>query len=62
MQGLINAKIVSLGRQGSTTFISVVLDENQVKELFREDSFLSDIMDELTKTGNYIGSTQTRLV
>ena len=50
MQGLINAKIVSLGRQGRTKFISVVLDENQVKELFREDNFLSDIMDELTKT------------
>ena len=62
MQGLINAKIVSLGRQGRTRFISVAIDETQVKELFKEDSFLSDIMDELTKTGNYIGSTQMRLI
>ena len=62
MQGLINAKIVSLGRQGRTRFISVAIDETQVKELFKEDSFLTDIMDELTKTGNYIGSTQMRLI
>ena len=62
MQGLINAKIVSLGRQGRTRFISVAIDETQVKELFKEDSFLSDIVDELTKTGNYIGSTQMRLI
>ena len=62
MQGLISAKIVSLGRQGRTKFINVAIDENQVKELFDEDSFLSDIMKELTKSGKYIGSTQMRLI
>ena len=62
MQGLINAKIVSLGRQGRTKFINVAIDEDQVKELFEEDSFLSDIMKELTKSGKYVGSTQMRLI
>jgi len=62
MQGLISAKIVSLGRQGRTKFINVAIDENQVEELFEEDSFLSDIIKELTKTGKYIGSTQMRLI
>ena len=62
MQGLISAKIVSLGRQGRTKFINLAIDENQVKELFEEDSFLSDIMKELTKSGKYIGSTQMRLI
>ena len=62
MQGLINAKIVSLGRRGRTKYISLAIDEKQVKELFKEDSFLSDIIKELEKTGKYIGSTQMRLV
>ena len=62
MQGLISAKIVSLGRQGRTKFINVAIDENQIEELFEEDSFLSDIMKELTKSGKYIGSTQMRLI
>ena len=62
MQGLISAKIVSLGRQGRTKFINLAIEENQVKELFREDSFLSDIIDEVTRSGNYIESTQMRLI
>jgi hypothetical protein len=62
MQGLINAKIVSLGRQGRTKFISVAINENQIQELFAKDIELSDIMDELTRSGSYIRSTQMRLI
>jgi cell division control protein 6 len=62
MQGMINAKIVSLGRQGRTKFISMAIDQNQIDELFAEDAFLSDISIELTKSGNYISSTQLRLI
>ena len=62
MQGLINAKIVSLGRQGRTKFISVAINENQILELFTEDIELSDIIEELTRSGRYIGSTQMRLI
>ena len=62
MQGMINAKIVSLGRQGRTKFISMAIDQVQIDELFAEDAFLSDINIELTKSGNYISSTQLRLI
>ena len=62
MQGLINAKIVSLGRQGRTKFISVAINENQIQELFAEDIELSDIIEELTRSGSYIRSTQMRLI
>ena len=62
MQGMINAKIVSLGRQGRTKFISMAIDQAQIDELFTEDAFLSDINIELTKSGNYISSTQLRLI
>ena len=40
MQGLINAKIVSLGRQGRTKFINVAIDKKQIEDLFDEDKFL----------------------
>ena len=36
--------------------------ENQIQELFAEDIELSDIMEELTRNGSYIGSTQMRLI
>ncbi len=62
MQGLINAKIVSLGRQGRTKFISIAINEKQIQELFAEDMELSDIMEELTRSGSYIRSTQMRLI
>ena len=62
MQGLINAKIVSLGRQGRTKFISIAINEKQIQELFAEDIELSDIMEELTRSGSYIRSTQMRLI
>ena len=62
MQGLIHAKIVSLGRQGRTKFISVAINENQIQELFAEDIELSDIIEELTRSGTYIRSTQMRLI
>ena len=62
MQGLINAKIVSLGRQGRTKFISIAINEKQIQELFAEDIELSDIMEELTRCGSYIKSTQMRLI
>ena len=62
MQGLINAKIVSLGRQGRTKFINVAIDKKQIEDLFDEDKFLSDIIYELKQNTTYFGSTQMRLV
>ena len=62
MQGLINAKIVSLGRQGRTKFINVAIDKKQIEDLFNEDKFLSDIIYELKQNTTYFGSTQMRLV
>ena len=62
MQGLLNAKIVSLGRQGRTKFISVAINENQIQELFAEDIELADIIEELTRSGSYVRSTQMRLI
>jgi hypothetical protein len=40
----------------------MAIDQNQIDELFAEDAFLSDISIELTKSGNYISSTQLRLI
>ena len=62
MQGLINAKIVSLGRQGRTKFINVAIDKKQIEDLFHEDKFLSDIIHDLKQNTTYFGSTQMRLV
>mgnify|MGYP006983862008 CR=1 FL=1 len=60
--------IISLGRYVANwrafwqKFISMAIDQNQIDELFAEDAFLSDIHIELTKSGNYISSTQLRLI
>ena len=62
MQGLINAKIVSLGRQGRTKYINVAIDKKQIEDLLDEDKFLSDIIYELKQNTTYLGSTQMRLV
>ena len=62
MQGLINAKIVSLGRQGRTRYINLAIDKNQLKTIVRKDSFFTDVLEELAKTKNFMGSMQLRLI
>lgn len=62
MQGLIHAKIVSLGRQGRTRYINLAIDKNQLKFIMEKDSFFTDVIEELSKTNNFIGSMQLRLI
>ena len=62
MQGLIHAKTVSLGRQGRTKYISLAIEENQLKLVMKNDSFFADILEELEKSNTFTGSMQLRLI
>ncbi len=62
MQGLIHAKTVSLGRQGRTKYISLAIEENQLKIVMKNDSFFADILEELEKSNSFTGSMQLRLI
>ena len=62
MQGLIHAKTVSLGRQGRTKYISLSIEENQLKVVMKNDSFFADILEELEKSNTFTGSMQLRLI
>ena len=62
MQGLIHAKTVSLGRQGRTKYISLAIEENQLKVVMKNDSFFADILEELEKSNKFMGSMQLRLI
>ena len=62
MQGLIHAKTVSLGRQGRTKYISLAIEENQLKVVMKNDSFFADILEELEKPNTFAGSMQLRLI
>ena len=61
MQGLINAKVVSLGRQGRTKYIGMAIEKNQIDCILTEVPFLSDIVEEMRKAG-YLRSMQLRLI
>ena len=61
MQGLINAKVVSLGRQGRTKFIGMAIEKSQIDCILTDVPFLSDIVEEMRKAG-YLRSMQLRLI
>jgi cell division control protein 6 len=61
MQGLINAKVVSLGRQGRTRYISMAIEKNQIDSVLNDDSFLSRIIKDMKMSG-YLSSMQLRLI
>ena len=61
MQGLINAKVVSLGRQGRTRYISLSIEQSQIDGALDNDSFLSRISKEIKMSG-YLSSMQLRLI
>ena len=62
MQGLVHARTVSLGRQGRTKYISLAIEENQLKVVMKNDSFFADILEELEKSNVFPGSMQLRLM
>ena len=61
MQGLITAKIISLGRQGRTKYINLAIGNRQINSILEDDSFLSEIVFNMKKTG-FKGSVQVRLL
>ena len=61
MQGLINAKVVSLGRQGRTRYISIAIEQSQIDGALNNDSFLSRVIKEIKMSG-YLSSMQLRLI
>ena len=61
MQGLINAKIVSLGRQGRTRYINLEMDKRQIESILEEDDFLRQVLEGM-KESRYFSSMQLRLI
>ena len=61
MQGLINAKVVSLGRQGRTKYITLEMDQRQIEAIFDEDDFVNEIIEGM-KESRYFSSMQLRLI
>ena len=61
MQGLINAKVVSLGRQGRTRYINLEMDQRQIDAILEEDDFLNKIVEGM-KESRYFSSMQLRLI
>ena len=61
MQGLINARVVSLGRHGRTRYINVEVPYEDLQLLMAEDSFMAGVL-EATERGHIGGSTQARLI
>ena len=62
MQGLIHAKTVSLGRQGRTKYISLAIEENQLKVVMKNDSFFALILEVLEISNSFTGSMPLRLI
>tara|TARA_Y100001970_G_scaffold24388_1_gene28985 strand:- start:26 stop:1306 length:1281 start_codon:yes stop_codon:yes gene_type:complete len=62
MQGLINAKVVNLGRHGRTKYIDLAVDKNQLLNIIKNDHFLSDLIDSMNKKQIFSKSLQSRLV
>lgn len=61
MQGLINAKVVSLGRQGRTKYINLEMDQRQIEAILDEDDFFNEIIEGM-KESRYFSSMQLRLI
>ena len=61
MQGLINAKVVSLGRQGRTKYINLEMDQRQIEAILDEDDFFNGIVEGM-KESRYFSSMQLRLI
>ena len=62
MQGLINAKVVNLGRHGRTKYIDLAVDKNQLLNIIKNDHFLSDLIDSMNKKEIFAKSLQSRLI
>ena len=62
MQGLINAKVVNLGRHGRTKYIDLAVDKNQLLNIIKNDHFLSDLIDSMNKKQIFAKSLQSKLV
>ena len=53
MQGVISARVVSLGRHGRTRFISTAVPFNELQPIISEDSFMSSALD-LAADGHFV--------
>ena len=62
MQGLINAKIVNLGRHGRTKYINLAVPREQLLTIIKNDHFLSDLIDSMIKQEIFTKSMQSRLI
>ena len=62
MQGLIHAKIVNLGRHGRTRYINLAVPREQLLTIIKNDHFLSDLIDSMTKEEIFTKSVQSRLI
>ena len=62
MQGLINAKVVNLGRHGRTKYINLAVDKDQLLNMIKNDHFLSDLIESMTKQQIFTKSMQSRLI
>ena len=62
MQGLINAKVVNLGRHGRTKYIDLAVDKKQLLSIIKNDPFLSDLIESMTKLQISTTSMQSRLL
>ena len=60
MQGLISARVVSLGRHGRTRLISTAIAFSELQPIITEDSFMSEALDLATEGG--LVRTQLRLM
>ncbi|MEC8878449.1 MAG: hypothetical protein VX554_04645, partial [Candidatus Thermoplasmatota archaeon] len=60
MQGLISARVVSLGRHGRTRLISTAIAFSELQPIITEDSFMSEALD--LATGGGLVRTQLRLM
>ena len=62
MQGLINAKVVNLGRHGRTKYIDLAVEKEQLLNIIKDDHFLSDLIESMTKQQIFTKSMQSRLI
>ena len=62
MQGLINAKVVNLGRYGRTKYIDLAIDKNQLLSIIKNDHFLYDLIESMKKKQIFTKSLQSRLI
>jgi len=62
MQGLIHARVVNLGRHGRTRYIDLAVDKEQLLNIIKNDHFLSDLIESMTKQQIFTKSMQSRLI